>query len=219
MPQFADVNLPTSTSTISYTVADTSGKGRLAPGSVYTTRFYAKLRNTVASPCLSQRPNCAYGSLTNIYSGVNSSYHALAAQLNHRLTKGLKFQVNYTWSHALDYGGNNSTFSDTNDLLDPANRRGDYGNSNQNVPNRLVMYAIYTTPKKYKGAPGYLLNEYELSPSFATQNGLPYSAATSGTPSSALTSSGNASSVGGGFGCRPIFLQGEPLIEPGMLCI
>ena len=196
LPQFVDSNLPTSTSTITYKVVDTSGKGPLLPGSTYTTKYYAKQGTTAT--CLSQRPNCSYGALTNIYSGVNTNYHALAAILKHRMTNNLEFQMNYTWSHALDNGGNNSTFNDTNDQLDPSNPRADYGNSNQNVPNRLVMYSIYTTPKPFKGALGYLLNSYQLAPSFALQNGLPYSALTAGSPSNAFTSTGNASSIGGG---------------------
>ena len=196
LPQFADTNLPTASSTITYTVVDTSGKGPLVPGSTYSTKYFAKQGTTAT--CASQRPNCKYGALTNVYSGVNSNYHALAAILKHRMTNNLEFQINYTWSHALDFGGNNSTFSDTNDQLDPSNPRADKGNSNQNVPNRLVMYAIYTTPKPFKGALGYLLNEYQISPSFAVQNGLPYSAATSGSPSAAQTSVGNQTSVGGG---------------------
>ncbi len=196
LPQFADDNLPTPTSSITYTVVDTSGKGPLAPGSTYTTKYFAKQGTTAT--CLSQRPNCSYGALTRVYSGVNSNYHALAAILKHRMTNNLEFQANYTWSHALDFGGNNATFSDTNDQLDPTNPRLDKGNSNQNVPNRLVLYAIYTTPKPFKGALGYLLNEYQLSPSFAVQNGLPYSAATSGSPTNAQTSVGNQNSIGGG---------------------
>ncbi|MDQ2925759.1 MAG: TonB-dependent receptor, partial [Acidobacteriota bacterium] len=192
-PQFVDDNLPAASGTISYTVVDTSNKGPLPAGSTYTTRFYAKVPG-----CTSGRPNCNFGSLTRIYSGVNSSYHALAAILNHRATDNLEFQMNYTFSHGLDNGGNNSTFNDTNDQVDPANPRADHGNSNQNVPNRLVAYAIYTTPSKYKGALGYLLNGYQLSPSFAVQNGLPYSAGTSGSPSVARTSLGQANSIGGG---------------------
>jgi hypothetical protein len=203
LPQFVDDNLPAASGTLTYNVVDTSGKGPLPNGSTYTTRYYAKLTTCpsptgTGTPVVNGRPNCSFGSLTRIYSGVNSSYHALAAILNHRATKNLEFQMNYTFSHALDNGGNNATFNDTNDLVDPANPHGDYGNSNQNVPNRLVMFAIYTTPSKYKGALGYLLNGYQLSPSFAFQNGLPYSAGTSGSPSNALTSVGNASSIGGG---------------------
>jgi Carboxypeptidase regulatory-like domain/TonB dependent receptor len=203
LPQFVDDNLPAASGTITYNVIDTSGKGPLANGTTYTTRYYAKL-TTCPSPTgsapfvVNGRPNCSYGSLTRIYSGVNSSYHALAVIVKHRMTNNLEFQFNYTWSHGLDNGGNNATFNDTNDQVDPANPHADYGNSNQNVPNRFVMYAIYTTPKKYTGFMGYLLNGYQLSPSFAVQNGLPYSAGTSGSPTNALTSVGNASSIGGG---------------------
>ncbi len=192
-----DDNLPAASGTISYTVVDTSNKGPLPAGSTYTTRFYAKVP-VAGCTNSSGRPNCNFGSLTRIYSGVNSSYHALAAILNHRATNNLQFQMNYTFSHGLDNGGNNSTFNDTNDQVDPANPRADHGNSNQNVPNRLVAYAIYTTPSKYKGVLGYLLNAYQLSPSFAVQNGLPFSAGTSGSPSVAITSAGVAKSIGGG---------------------
>ncbi len=199
LPQFVDLNLPAPTS-ITYTISDPSGKGPLANGSTYTTRFYGRAPNTAASPCPSQRPNCKYGSLTNIYSGVNSSYHALVGSLSQKLTHGLEYQVNYTFSHALDNGENNSTFSDTNDVLDPLNRRGDYGNSNQNVPNRLVAYAVYTSPAIRKGLIGLLLNEYQVAPSFAIQNGLPFSAATSGTPTlfATPTSTSGTGGVGGG---------------------
>ncbi len=215
LAQFADLNLPAPTS-ITYTVADSSGKGPLTPGSTYTTRFYGRAPNVNGS-CPSQRPNCAYGALTNIYSGVNSSYHALVGSLSQKLTHGLEYQLNYTWSHALDNGSNNTTFSDTNDLLDPLNRRGDYGNSNQNVPNRLVAYAVYTSPKAHKGLKGLLLNEYQLSPSFAVQTGLPYSATTTGTPTffatptttSANGIAGIGSSVNGSGGDNRIDILGR----------
>jgi hypothetical protein len=203
LPQFVDDNLPAASGRLTYNVIDTTGKGPLANGTTYTTRYYAKLK-TCPNPTgkapfvVNGRPNCSYGALTRIYSGVNTSYHALAVILKHRLTDNLEFQFNYTWSHSLDNGGNNSSFIDTNDQVDPANPRADYGNGNQNVPNRFVVYAIYTTPKKFTGFLGYLLNEYQLSPSFAEQNGLPYSAGTSGSPTNAFTSVGDANSIGGG---------------------
>ena len=197
LPQFVDVNLPASTSTVTYTVVDTSGKGPLAPGSTYTTKFFAKSTQPT-TVCLSQRPNCNFGALTDVVSNINTSYHALAAQLVHRMSKGLSFQMNYTFSHALNFGENNSTFADTNDALDPTNPRGDYGNSNQNVPNRLVMYMVYQTPKFYKGWLGLLTNDFQISPSFAIQSGLPFSAASSGTPTTALTSAGVQNAIGGG---------------------
>src|ERR1022692_4571740 len=70
LPDFVDTNLPTPT-TITYTVASASGQGPLTPGSQITSLFYT-----------GARPNTSYGAMTDIFSGVNSSYNALAAVLN-----------------------------------------------------------------------------------------------------------------------------------------
>jgi hypothetical protein len=99
--------------------------------------------------------------------------------------------ANYTWSHALDYGENNTTGASATALLDPSNIRLDYGNSNQNVPNRLTIYAVADSPWHVKGPLGYLVNDFELAPDFQTQSGLPYSVGISGS-SSKLYATGSA---------------------------
>ena len=66
-------------------------------------------------------------------------------------------------------------------LLDPTNIRLEKGNSNQNVPNRLVMAAVISSPWRLHGAWGYLANDFELAPAFSTQTGLPYSVGISGS--------------------------------------
>lgn len=137
------------------------------------------------------RPNPNYGATTDIFSGVNSNYEGLVFQIKHQTTRNLSFNANYTWSHALDHGENNTTFTDTNDLLDPANLRGEYGNSNQDTPNRLVVYAVYNTPSHFDGILGLLLNNYEVSPSFSGQSGAPYSAGVSGNFNKVILGSGN----------------------------
>jgi hypothetical protein len=200
LPSFVDLNLPNPTS-VTYTVVDTSGKGPLANGSTFTSNFFAK--STVSSKiCPSQRPDCNFGSKTNIFSGVNSNYQGLVGQISHRLTHNLQFNANYTWSHALDYGENNTTGTSANALLDPTNLREDYGNSNQNVPNRFVLTAVATSPWRFTGWKSYLLNDYEISPNFSAQSGLPYSVSTSGTLSTglinSLTGSAQLNAVGGG---------------------
>jgi len=176
LPNFTDLNLNAPTS-INYTIIDTAGKGPLASGSVITTKFYP--RNTTAG-CASARPNCNYGSLTDIFSGVNSNYSGLVAQINHRFSNHLQFNANYTWSHALDYGQNNQTATVANNLLDPQDVRQEYGNSITNIPNRLVMAAIITAPWKQSGWLGYVVNDFEASPSLQIQSGLPYSVGTTG---------------------------------------
>jgi hypothetical protein len=198
LPNFVDTNLPTPT-TVSYSVVDTSGKGPLAPGSIFTSKFYAKLPNTAASPCPSQRPNCSFGSLTDIFSGTNSNYQGMVAQLNHRFSSHIMFSANYTWSHALDFGQNNQTATVANNLLDPQDLRAEYGNSITNVTNRFVVNAVATAPWQYTGWLAYLANDWELSPSFQLQSGFPYSIGTSGTLSTAFTPTGNLSAIGGGI--------------------
>ncbi len=169
LPDFVDTNINTAnTQTVTYNINDPAGAGPIkAPfaSTVYTTRI-----------------NTSFGSLTQVFSGVSSSYHALAVQLNHRMTRNLQVMTNYTWSHALDFGQNSSTSNDANDLLVPTSVTYDYGNSNNNVPNRLVFSAVYQTPWKLSGWKGYLFNGFEIAPVFQAQTSLPFSLTTSGTP-------------------------------------
>ncbi len=167
LPDFVDTNIDrTVTQPITYSVV---GGGPIT-SPTYTTNVYVKRLNT------------AFGSMTDIFSGISSSYNALTVQAMHRLSHNVQFSANYTWSHSLDFGQNASTFTDTNDLLAPNNIRAEYGNSNFNVPNRFVANAIVNSPWHVKGWLGYLANEWELAPIYQIQNGLPYSLLTAGTP-------------------------------------
>jgi outer membrane receptor protein involved in Fe transport len=159
LPDFVDTNLAPASGNISYTVVDPTGKGPVPTGTVVQTPFYSK------------RIDPKLGAKTDIFSGVNSNYEAAVFHITHRRSHGLQFDAHYTWSHALDYGENNTTFTNTNSLLDPQNVRAEYGNSNQNVPNRIVMNAIYQTPSAFHGWLGLLLNQYEIAPSYQFQNG------------------------------------------------
>jgi outer membrane receptor protein involved in Fe transport len=208
LPDFVDTNLPTPSS-ITYAVASSSGAGPLAPGSQVTSLFYS-----------GPRPNPSYGAMTSIFSGVNSSYNALAAILNKRFSSGVQFNVNYTWAHALDYGQNESTGTDTNDLLIPGCLKCEYGNSNFDVRQRIVISAVYDLPWKVQGWAGYLVNGWEFAPIYQAQSGLPYSLTTSGTPScpaglnpcglgSSKAISGIGSGINGSGGASRIFETGR----------
>ena len=195
LPDFVDQNLPAPGS-ITYTVVNNTSKGVLPNGAVITTPFYGypssspvKGGPTIKAPADSGRPDTRYSSKTDIFSGVNSNYQALVAQVSHRLSHNIQFQANYTWSHALDYGENNTTFTSTNSMLDPRNLRADYGNSVQNVPNRFIATAIATSPWRVHGWKSYLLNDYEFSPSFSGQNGNPYSGGLTGASSNLVSAS------------------------------
>lgn len=180
LPNFVDTNLPAPTP-VAFTVKDPSGTGPLADGTSFTTNayFYAATAN--------HRPNPNFSSITNIFSGVNSNYEALVGEFKHRMSHSISFNANYTWSHALDFGENNTTGASANAVLDPANPRLEYGNSNQNVPSRLTIYAVGQSPWHFHGPLGYLLNDYQISPDFQTQSGLPYSVGISGSSAKLFT--------------------------------
>jgi outer membrane receptor protein involved in Fe transport len=173
LPNFVDTNLATPTKTVSYTVSDATGKGPLANGS------------TVTVPLYTARPNTNFGALTQVF-GVSSNYNALALQLSHRLNHHVQFAANYTMSHALDFGVNESTFNDTNDLFIPSDIRSEYGNSSFDVKHRFTLNSILDSPWHMRGWAGYLANGWELAPIWQAQSGLPYSLTTSGSPANGL---------------------------------
>jgi hypothetical protein len=166
LPTFVDTNVPlNNVGTITYQV--TNG-GPLGSGT-YTTALFK-----------GARPDANFGSKTDIVSGVNSSYHALAVEVNHRMSHNIQFGANYTWAHAIDFGQNQQTFTGTNFLLFPNTIAPEKGNSQYDVPNRFVLNAIITSPWKKDGWAGWLTNGWEFSPVYQVQNGLPFTLSVAG---------------------------------------
>jgi hypothetical protein len=124
--------------------------------------------------------------MTDIFSGVNSSYQALSVQVNHQFSHHAQFNANYTWAHSIDFGQNESTFSDTNDLLVPNNLAADKGNSIYDVRHRFVVNAVVSSPWKHSGWMSYLADGWGLAPIFQFQTGLPFSLTTSGSAPGSL---------------------------------
>ncbi|MGC2695195.1 MAG: TonB-dependent receptor, partial [Candidatus Angelobacter sp.] len=198
LPNFTDTNICTAVSvpaptcvgprSINYTVV---GAGLLPNGATFTEPLYT------------QRANPAFGSMSEIFSGTNSSYNAMVVQVNHRLSHNIQFNANYTWSHAIDYGQNQSTFSDTNDLLLPASVPNavlaEKGNSIYDIPNRFVVDAIVTSPWKRTGWIGFVTNDWQIAPIFQIQNGVPVNLLTTNSPGVVQTI-GTTNSILGGLG-------------------
>jgi hypothetical protein len=185
LPDFVDINTGAALINATYPVA----AGGPLPAGSYTTQLFAVTSTVTTNPAgkvvsssTTSRPNGNFGAMSDIFSAINSNYNALAVQLNRRMTNHLQLSGSYTWSHSLDYGQNATTFSDTNDLLVPNNLKLEYGNSIFNVPDRFVLSAIAESPWKVGGVLGYLANDWQLAPIYASQSGLPYSLVTSGTP-------------------------------------
>jgi hypothetical protein len=189
LTNFVNTNLSTATTNTTITIADPSGKGPLANGATYVVPAYTSYVNK------------GFAAITEVASNVNSSYNAFVAEIQNRSLRSIQFDVNYTWSHALDYNQNATTTTVTtgNSTYDPnGGQRVDYGNSSYNVPNRLAGYVLYNLPNTHRGDwVKYLANDWAVNTSFQAQNGLPYSASLSGYVSSGAVSTGWNGSGGG----------------------
>ncbi len=169
LPGFVDTNIAPSTSNLTYKVVDPTGVGPLK-SATYTTPLFS-----------STRPNSSYGAMTDAFSSINSNYNAMVIEVNHRMSRNVQFSASYTWAHALDEGQNESTFTDTNDLLNPTCLKCEYATSNFNVPNRFIFNAVINSPWHASGWAKYLAEGWQLAPIYQVQNGLPYTLGTSGT--------------------------------------
>jgi hypothetical protein len=92
-----------------------------------------------------------------------SSYNSLQVHFEKRFTKGLQFQVSYTWAHSIDNASNANLGPTQNnsDFRDFRHPEQEFGNSDFGVRHRFVMSYIYELPfghgKKFAGdATGFL---------------------------------------------------------------
>ena len=123
----------------------------------------------------------AYYQILQIQSSVNSSYNALAFQVDHRYEHGLSLLTNFTWSHGLDENPYESTVVPGFTLTDPANPRSDYGNSATDVRLRYVGALVYEPQTHFHGYKQQLLGGWRIAPLVQLQTGLPYSPTISST--------------------------------------
>jgi len=169
LPNFIDKNIDVANAgTITYNVDDAAAKGPLK-GKTYTTAFFT------------ERLNPDYGQTTDIFTETNSRYEAGMIKLSHTLGHAGDLHAAYTYSHAMDFNQNSTTFADNNDILDPTDFKLEYGTSNFDVRQRLVGHAIIRTPWKLHGVRGALLDGYSLAPIVELRTGLPYSLRTTGS--------------------------------------
>jgi Carboxypeptidase regulatory-like domain len=198
LPNFLNINLNSATTyQNTLTVIENpknpgTGCGPVACGTQITSTVYSK--NYV---------NTHYGNVTEIVSNINSSYNGAIAEIQNRSNKYVQFDANYTFSHALDFNQNQSTSPSTNNWYDPlGNPRANYGNSNFNVPNRFVTWALVQYPGHSNTWMRYVTDGWHFNPILQWQNGLPYSAGVSGTQASVsgpnnTTISANGSGMNG----------------------
>ena len=175
LTNFVDLNLNPAQTNATVTFVDPTGKGPVANGTQFVVPQYTSYGNTA----LFGANAVNFTSITEVASNINSNYNAFAVEIQNRSLHSIQYDVNYVWSHALDYDQNATTTTTTNNQYDPyGGLRSDYGNSNYNVPNRVAGYVLYNLPNTQRGdrALKYVVNDWSLDSQFQVQNGLPYSA-------------------------------------------
>jgi hypothetical protein len=165
----------------------------LTVGQTYTTKVFLQPYGTAKNT----RPNPAYGEILDVQSDVNSSYNALAVQLNHRYEHGFSLMSNYTWSHALDDNPYLSTVIPTFNALDPTNLQLEHGNSVLDVRQRFVFAAVYQPQTHFHGLKDKVIGGWRIAPMVQIQTGLPYTPYVSGSVSGLTVGSGVD-------GCTPV---------------
>ncbi|MFB3922565.1 MAG: TonB-dependent receptor domain-containing protein [Terriglobia bacterium] len=130
----------------------------------------------IAGDFSSRRPNNTIGSDNARGNYFNSNYHAFQFQLTKRMSRGLQFQSNYTWSKALDYVSdafNNRAASGNNGIstMDVMNRALDYGRADFDLRHRFVSSVIYDLPffRSNRWAGGWRIGSI-----VSIQSGLPF---------------------------------------------
>ena len=121
-----------------------------------------------------------------------SNYNALQVTLRRNFAKGLRFNANYTWSHAID-----DVVGFFKDYQDENNARAERASSDQDVRHNFTMDAGYDLPLRdwFNGGPGWLVDGWQLNTITQIRSGLPVNVTRQG-------------GVFGGFSFRPDVVAG-----------
>lgn len=138
-----------------------------------------------------------YGFLANVTSDPplgSSVYHALSLNYTQRAWRGLSFNTNYTWSHAIDDATNEFFTSFLNPRrAQDTNRLGDdRSNSDLDVRHKFALSASYETPAIHSDNATIktLLDGYTIGVVYLAQTGQPI------TLQSGMDANGNGDTAG-----------------------
>jgi hypothetical protein len=135
-------------------------------------------------------PNPALGTVLQYISAGVASYNGLQLSVQQRIAAGLTFNINYTWSHALDdvsNGGQNEPFSYGNGLTtdasiadtnNPFNLAKQYGNSDYDVRNYFSASVVLNDALRhagFKAGPNQIFGGWTISSNIFWRSGLPFS--------------------------------------------
>ncbi len=121
------------------------------------------------------QPDARFGTVAEIQTVANSNYNGLSLSFQHRFNAGLQFQVNYSYSHALDEisnGGFNGFGGQSilSPVVDGNLKAFNYGNADYDTRHYVSANYVYEIPK----GPTPFLKGWQLSGTLFARSGLPY---------------------------------------------
>ncbi|MCX6610406.1 MAG: hypothetical protein NTW74_06080, partial [Acidobacteria bacterium] len=130
------------------------------------------------------RPNTAFGRISMVESGAESTYHAGFVQVTKRYGAGLQFLASYTLSKVIDTNPDITSFipnsggEDVKLVNDTLNPDGDRGIGDANVKHRLVTSVVWDIPfaKRLNPVLRTALDGWQLSGILSAQSGRWFSA-------------------------------------------
>ncbi len=149
-------------------------------------------------------PDSRFNIVTQYQTGAVSNYNGMVLSLRRRFYAGLSFQVNYTWSHALDEVSNGgfaqydlNTDSSILAPQDPNNiRKYNYGNSDYDVRHYLSVNYVWDNSLRhlFHRGPNVLFSGWTVAGTIFTRSGMPFTVVDSAA-SAALASHGFQGSI------------------------
>ena len=156
-------------------------------------------RNINRANSLGTRPlSDNFGDIFVVGGYPESNYNGMQVNFRRNLSKGFRFNANYTWSHAID---NVAGFF--KDYQDPNNIANDRASSDQDVRHNFTLDAGYELNLRrwFDNGPRWLLDGWNINAIAQARSGLPVNVTVSG-------------GVFGGFSFRPNLVPGVDPYAP-----
>ena len=153
-----------------------------------------------ADPITSARPLTErFGDIFVVGGYPQSNYNAMQVTFKRNLTKGLRFNANYTWSHTIDdVVGFFKDYQNENDA------HAERASSDQDVRHNFALDAGYDIPFRswFKNGPHWIVDGWQLNTITQVRSGLPVTVTRTG-------------GIFGGFSFRPNIVAGvNPYCSP-----
>jgi hypothetical protein len=116
-----------------------------------------------------RRPYPYFAQIWQLQNSLISNYNGLQVTAERR-SKNLDFQFSYTYSHSLDENSNN-----LGTIVNSYNKHGDYGNSDNNIPNRFVGSVNYSLPFTGSGILRPVIEGWQVNAILSYSDGIPFS--------------------------------------------